>query len=446
MWPLLGGVYRAPLGEWCPITTSLLLTGATGVGKTTSAMLAQSHYGVFARALADWSSTANFLERMAFVTKDAVFLIDDFVAKATRGDVQQLLAKAERVFRGAANRSGRGRLTQKLTPQPEFYPRGLVLATGEDVPMGESLRARITILPIAAGSIPIGKPELDRAQAQGKAGLYAEAMAGYIQWLARQEHLGARLTARQNVLRGEAKGSHARTPENIASVMLGIETMLKYAVAIEAITAQQSERHRKQAWEALHEQGQVQAIYLEEETPAKRFTALIRSVISSGRGHVADAAGGEPRMYAAALGWQFRHFGKDGAWQPQGRLVGWLEFIEHKGPVVETIDLPETINLYLDPETAYAEAQALASAAGQPLPVGAKTLWKRLGEAGLLVSKDPDHQTLRITIWDARRRVLHLDAGRILGLGKDQGQSKPQPSTEEDRAGPVIGLDRSRSA
>ena len=103
-------------------------------------------------------------------------------------------------------------------------------------------------------------------------------------------------------------------------------------------------------------------------------------------------------------------------------------------------------NLYLDPETAYAEAQALASAAGQPLPVGAKTLWKRLGEAGLLVSKDPDHQTLRITIWDARRRVLHLDAGRILGLGKDQGQSKPQPSTEEDRAGPVIGLDRSRSA
>jgi hypothetical protein len=358
MWPLLAGVYRAPLGEFCPITTSLLLTGATGVGKTTAAILGQSHYGIFARVPADWSSTANALERMAFITKDAVFLIDDFVPKATRGDVQQLLAKAERVFRGAANRSGRGRLNQRLTFQPEYFPRGMNMATGEDVPMGESLRARIVIVPVAQGSIPLGKPELDNAQAQAKAGVYAEAMAGYIQWLARQEHLGARLTARQNVLRGEAKGGHARTPENIASLMLGIETLLEYAVAIEALTAQQSEAHRKQAWEGLHDQGKVQEIYLAEETPARRFTALIRSVISSGRGHVADAdGGGEPHMYGAALGWQYRQFGKDGTMQPQGHLVGWIEIIEPKGPVAETINLPKIMNLYLDPVTAFAEAR-----------------------------------------------------------------------------------------
>ena len=66
----------------------------------------------------------------------------------------------------------------------------------------------------------------------------------------------------------------------------------------------------------------------------------------------------------------------------------------------------------------------------QPLPVGAKTLWKRLDEARLLVAKDPDHQTTRVTICGARRRVLHLDARRILGLGEDQGRlplRKPQP-------------------
>jgi hypothetical protein len=139
-------------------------------------------------------------------------LIDDFVAKATRGDRQQLLDKAERVYRGAANRTGRGRLTQKLTPQPTFYCRGLITTTGEDVPMGESLRARIVIVPVAKGSIPIGKPELNKAQAQAKAGLYAEAMAGYVQWLARQDHLDARLTEQQNSLRGEAKGGHSGRP------------------------------------------------------------------------------------------------------------------------------------------------------------------------------------------------------------------------------------------
>jgi hypothetical protein len=210
---------------------------------------------------------------MAFVTKDAVLLIDDFVPKATRGDPAQLLAKAEQVFRGAANRSGRGRLNQRLTFQPEYYPRGLILATGEDVPMGESLRARIVIVPVAAGSIPIGKPQLDKAQAQAKAGVYVEAMAGYVQWLARQDHLGARLTARQNSLRGEATGTHARTPENIASLMLGIETWLAYAVAMQAITPQQAEAHRQSAWEVLREQARIQDTYLQDATPTRRFMA-----------------------------------------------------------------------------------------------------------------------------------------------------------------------------
>ena len=154
-------------------------------------------------------------------------------------------------------------------------------------------------------------------------------------------------------------------------------------------------------------QGKVQAIYLQDETPARRFTALIRSVISSGRGHVATTHGDAPSDYAPALGWRYRRFGLEGgAWDPQGRLVGWLD----------------GINLYLDPETAYAEAQSLANTEGQPLLVSAKELWKRLDEAGLLVSKDPDHQTTRMTICEMRRRVLHLDARRVLGLGEDKGQ------------------------
>jgi hypothetical protein len=182
--------------------------------------------------------------------------------------------------------------------------------------------------------------------------------------------------------------------------------MLQYAVAMEAITRQQAEAYRRQGWDALHGQGNVQEIYLEEETPVKRFTALIRAVVSSGRVHVANMHGSAPSGYEAALGWRHRWFGERGTWEPQGHLVGWLD----------------GINLYLEPETAYAEAQSLASAEGQPISIGAKTLWKRLGEAKLLLSKDPDHQTIRVTICEARRRVLHLDAGRILGLGEGQEQ------------------------
>jgi hypothetical protein len=245
-------------------------------------------------------------------------------------------------------------------------------------------------------------------------------MAGYIQWLARQEHLGARLTARQSSLRGEATGSHARTPENIANLMLGIETMLQYAVAIEAITPQQSEGYRQSAWDALRNQARTQETYLQDATPTRRFMALIRAVVSSGRGHIAGVNGGNPGgdYYGGALGWHWREIGP-GGWEPLGRLIGWID---------------GTHNLYLDPISAYAEAQVLANTEGQPLPVSAKELWKRLDEAGLLVSKDPGLTSTRKYVGGTRKRVLHLDAVRILGLVVGRGAADGVGDGGEDKA------------
>jgi hypothetical protein len=385
MWPLVGGVYRAPLGQWCPVTTSLLLTGPTGERKTSVAMLAQAHYGIFERPPAEWTSTANALERMTFVVKDGLLLIDDYVPKALRGDVALLMSKAERIFRGAANRKGRDRLNQRLTFQPEYYYcRGMVLTTGEDVPMGESLRARIVIVQVDKGSIPLGD-KLDTAQANARQGHYAEAMAGYIQWLAGQDQLRTRLADRQAALRQKTNGAHARTPENIASLMLGVETFLAYAVAMQAITPQQSETYRQRASSALAEQARTQDTYLQDATPTRRFITLIRAVISSGRGHIESGDGGIPdgvdgdkqMAYRRALGWQHREIGP-GGWEPQGKLIGWID---------------KASNLYLDPVSAYAEAQLLANAENLTIPVGAKVLWRHLDDAGLLVSKDPGRQT-----------------------------------------------------
>jgi hypothetical protein len=400
-WPLLAAVYRAPLGEWCPVTTSLLLTGPTGERKTSVAMLAQAHYGIFERPPADWTSTANALERMTFVVKDGLMLIDDYVPKALRGDVQLLMSKAERIFRGAANRKGRDRLNQRLTFQPEYWCRGLVLATGEDVPMGESLRARIVIVEVDKDSIPLGD-KLDTAQANARQGLYAQAMAGYVRWLAGQDQLRARLADRQAALRRATNGTHARTPENIASLMLGVETLLAYAVAMQAITPQQSETYRQRASSALAEQARTQDTYLQDATPTRRFIALIRAVISSGRGHIDSVSGGEPAYNAYALGWRYRRIGQDGVMEPIGKLIGWID---------------EASNLYLDPVSAYAEAQLLANAENLTIPVSAKTLWGLLDKAGLLVSKDKGLSSIRAYVGGTRKRVLHLNAVSFLGLG-----------------------------
>ena len=37
--------------------------------------------------------------------------------------------------------------------RPTYYPRGLIVSTGEDVPSGQSLRARMIVLELAPGDI-----------------------------------------------------------------------------------------------------------------------------------------------------------------------------------------------------------------------------------------------------------------------------------------------------
>ena len=98
------------------------------------------------------------LEKKAFLAKDAVLVVDDFAPAGTTTDVQRLHREADRLFRGAGNRSGRARMRADGGSRPTYYPRGLIVSTGEDVPSGQSLRARMLVLELAPGDIDTGRP------------------------------------------------------------------------------------------------------------------------------------------------------------------------------------------------------------------------------------------------------------------------------------------------
>lgn len=183
---LLAAVYRAVLGE---SDFSLYFTGESGAGKSELAALAQQHFGMkfTGKSLpAAWSSTANALEAEAFTIKDGIITVDDFVPRGSSIEIQRLQDKAERLLRGQGNQSGRGRLWADGTNRPEKYPRGIIISTGEDLPKGQSLRARLLATEIGRtendGNV-MDWQRLSQAQADAGAGLYAEALASYLQWL-----------------------------------------------------------------------------------------------------------------------------------------------------------------------------------------------------------------------------------------------------------------------
>src|SRR5919107_3855479 len=300
---LHAATYRAALGE---SDFGLHLSGPTGEGKSEIAALFQQHFGVSldARHLTSWESTENAIEGQAFQTKDQLMVLDDFAPTGSTYDVQRWHKKADRVLRAKGNASGRQRMRPDTTLRPEKPPRALILSTGEDVPRGQSLRARMMVLELSPGDLDWER--LTGCQSAAGSGLYALAMSGYVRWLAiRYEELRESLKEEHAELRraAGASGQHRRTPGIVADLALGLRYFLLFAHESGAIDSETARELWARGWRALGEAASGQSQHQAAGEPTRRFRELLSAALVSGRAHVANPEGGEPEV-PEAWGWR----------------------------------------------------------------------------------------------------------------------------------------------
>jgi hypothetical protein len=437
--PLLAATYRAPLAEALPVDVSIFLAGQTGTFKSELTALAQAHYGAgFTRLTlpAQWTSTGNALERLAFAAKDCLLVIDDFAPHGSAVEVARLHATAERVFRGAGNHAGRSRMAADGTLRPDYPPRGLILASGEDVPTGHSLAARLLVVQVAPDEVRVSA--LTRAQQAAQGGRYAAALTGYLAWLAPQlDTLRLTLPRRLAELRVQLGGWHAhrRTPDAVASLLIAWELWVRFAVQAGALTEQQAAALLQRVRATLLAVGAAQVATAAERSPAQQFIELLGAALAGQRAHLVTPQGGRPE-HPDRWGWrplqraewdpQTRRTVERVDWLPApgSRLIGWVGPGEH---------------VYLQPDSAYAAAQQLAGEKRESLAVGEKTLWKRLHDAGMLASVDSAEgkHLIRRTIGEHRRYVLHMHAHLLCTpcvreTGVSGGTESHRPATRED--------------
>jgi hypothetical protein len=413
--PLWLAVWRACLGR---LDFGLHIVGMSGVGKSELTALAQQHYGAgFDRTNlpGNWFSTENALEMLAFQAKDMIVVIDDFCPKGNASDISAMHKKADRLFRALGNGSSRGRLRRDLSAQPERPPRGLMISSGEDLLQGHSLQARVVILDFPRDGMDWAK--LSACQSDAAEGLYAQAMAAYLQWLApRYEAIQRALPNKIRELRQEfsSAAQHQRTPEAIANLLVGLSNFLEFAQEVGALTAAECKGTWDLARVVLEAVAHAQAGHHDDDKPAQRFLALLRGALTSGKTHIADIGGHAPRSCPAAFGWRASEKGvppgdRDAAvamgWTPLGDLIGWVE----------------GDNLYLEPESTYRMVQVMARDQQQPLPITKRMLQKSLYEAGMLKSTDKgktrDTYTIRKTCRGVQHRpVLHLWSHFLTGV------------------------------
>jgi len=428
--PLVGAIFRALLIAIAPVDFALFLVGPSGVMKSELAAVIQRAFGVgFDRTSlpASWAATPNFLERTSFDFKDCLLVIDDFAPAGSPIDVRRYHATADRVIRGAGNAAGRGRMQADGSIRPSFSPRALILGTGEDIPSGYSIRARMLMLEVGPGDV---KPTiLARYQDGPEREHLAQATTAFVSWLAgRFERVRAEFSPAVRTLRNQLHvgGAHARTPDALAQLGASWQLWIRFGVEAGAFTRDAGQALWTEVWRTLVDLGTAQSVHLHQENPVQRFLDLLTGAIAAGASHIAGPTGEVPER-PEAWGWRPREIGTGGfrrhEWQAQGRCAGWLD----------------NDGLYLEPNAAYNAVQQFGTASGTPIAISASTLWKRLDEAGMLVTTEQgSRQTraVRRTLAGARRQVLHLSRDALSPPGAEAPSSPDLDPRQEPEDAP----------
>ena len=158
--------YRAPLCHFLPCSVLVHVEGPSGSFKSSFCAAGLAHFGKFASKEdlpARWAFTGTILEKLTFLAKDVPLVIDDLNPEHNFRLRQALEENFSRIIGAVGDQTGKKRSNEKLETRPEFYPRGVVLSTGEYTPqLATSRQGRLLVGPVARNDIK--KAELTALQ------------------------------------------------------------------------------------------------------------------------------------------------------------------------------------------------------------------------------------------------------------------------------------------
>ena len=235
----------------------------------------------------------------------------------------------------------------RLTSVRRHPPRALLLATGEEVPSGQSLRTRMLVFEVAPGGVD--RKRLNGCKQATQQGYLASAMAAFSQLDRRPAMRKRRASSRRgfkNYGIFTSRAAHARLPRTRlpATVQSGLEIWAAIcAPKPEPSASTEYSQLEQRNVRALHELAALQTKFHLASDSALRFLSLLRVALSSGQAHVADRSGKTPES-PECWGWQREQTHR--SWVAHGPRVGWLAGGD----------------LFLDPSLSYQVVQQMAGA------------------------------------------------------------------------------------
>ncbi len=293
--PVWAAMFASVFTEIRALYTVLWVYGTTQSGKSTLSHLALTHFGtgfINGRQYLppdNWESSLTALEGSMFTVKDAPLIIDDYAPQfASAFDAREMQRTAQKVIRRAGNRTARNRSRADLTQQTYRPPRGLVMVTAELPLSGESTAGRMLYIPVAPGDLLPAKddktprPKLDHAQKQAEAGLYGQAMAAFLQWMAANwERAIAKFldTIEQSNIEARSQDVQNRLPDYYAILDAAQQVALTAFYELGVLSANEAADIAYQNGKAIMDVVVNQAERIAAESPVRKFFEALDSML-----------------------------------------------------------------------------------------------------------------------------------------------------------------------
>jgi hypothetical protein len=406
--------WRAVLG---PARFVVHFSGSTGSRKTSCAVLCTRH---FAPGLeyndtmpATWEATVNGLQRLQHDVGDMVLPVDNLIADGDQADRTRY--KCDVTINAQGDLTGKQRMRTDGTLAPALDPRGCLLSTGEIDPQRWSALGRRLVVEFEPGTIDLAK--LVQCHDIARAGHLAQAMAGYIKYLAAPGKLDEKRQALRQLARDyqskalkHCPDCHARHAEAVGDLVAAFSLFLGFAVEQGVLASSRADKYVETVRDSLFGLLAAQASIQHESDVGELFLDLVRSLLASKRAVLSATDGTMPPVaIAGACGWKHvtrtdTHGNQYLDWQPApgAARIGWVD----------------NQYVYLDPSAAHAAAERLARETRQALGAQRQIL-ARLAETNriLLDPQTPGTRrrfTRRTIVEKSRRPLLCLPRDEVL--------------------------------
>ena len=386
---LLAVLFRAPLSLFKSIDFVFGMSGASGSGKTTVAMLMQSHFG---RGFKDippdsFESTINFIVARMSAADGTVFVVDDAIPlNISERDFDRFIRMiGNSLQRGRAGRDG-------FTTRRNSKINCLSVVTGEEFYGRESCLARMVTVDVHRNTFDF--KDITRLQGYRDQGLFVTSMRSYIEWLlANHKMLQTGLESFQLRLNRYGKNSHKRLVQNYANLDWALETFHNFCVDKQVMGREEADQSLEKMRQHLVEAARLQELSVSERTPAELFISQIRSLFFSNKCHLTERDGTEP-VKATLFGWNKV---SGGPLRPNGPKIGFINRKE------VALDLSSAFRVV---------KEQYEQSSGHKFPVLERGLCKSLAENGFIrVASGEGKNTIKMSNADGTSRYLIFPNG-----------------------------------